>query len=89
MSLPDLPTALPADEPQPMVPPRADPQPGFWQQPWAQDLVAFSTSLIFHVAVIVIGLMFWRELPRLTTLVQEQVNIPDATIIEFISARPT
>jgi len=84
MSLPDAttPPPPPADEPPPMVAPRADPQPGFWQQPWAQDLVAFSTSLIFHVALIVIGLMFWRELPRLTTPVQEQVIIPDATIIE-------
>ena len=82
MSSPDPPTPPLPDEPQPLIAPRADPRPGFWQQPWAQDLVAFSTSLIFHIVLIVIGLLFWRELPRLTTPVQEQVIIPDATIIE-------
>src|SRR5688572_25530801 len=65
-----------------MVAPPADPPVSFWQQPWAQDIVAFSTSLFFHAAVIVILLILGKELPRLTTPVQEQVIIPDATIIE-------
>ena len=91
MPLPDPPTPQLPDEPTrpaprqddpPLVVPRATPPVSFWQQPWAQDLVAFSTSLIFHVTIIVLGLIFMRELPRLTTPVQEQVIIPDATIIE-------
>src|ERR671914_2724765 len=82
MSLPDPPPTPPPTEQPPLPAPRPDPQPDLWQQPWAQDLVAFSTSLIFHVTVIVLGLIFVHELPRLTTPVQEQLIIPDATIIE-------
>src|SRR5688500_4423416 len=74
-------TPAPGAEP-PLPTPRADPQPSFWQQPWAQDLVAFATSLIFHVTLIVVGLVLYKELPRIITPVQEQVIIPDATIIE-------
>jgi hypothetical protein len=67
--------------PEPPPPPPPPPVP-FWRQPWAQDLVAFSTSLIFHATLIVLGLILYEELPRMIAPVQEQVIIPDATIIE-------
>jgi hypothetical protein len=79
----DLP-ALPGSDPERAVPPAAGAGPtvSFWHKPWAQDLVAFSTSLAFHVTLLVLGLIVYQELPNFIQPVQEQIIIPEATIIE-------
>jgi hypothetical protein len=76
----------PADveaSPEPSLPsPSSDPRLSFWRQPWAQDLVAFSTSLVFHITLAVIAIVLIKELPPLLNPVREQIVIPEATMIE-------
>lgn len=77
---------LPTD-PQPEQPPAPPPVPeeppiSFWRQRWAQDLVAFSTSLVFHLTLIILGILLIERLPPLLNPLQEQIIIPEATIIE-------
>ncbi len=70
-----------ASEP-PLPTPQADPEISFWRQPWAQDLVAFAGSLAFHLSLITLAILLIKELPPLLRTPQEQIIIPEATIIE-------
>ncbi len=62
--------------------PEAQPQVGFWQQPWVQTVVPFATSFIVHVAIIVMGIVLATQVPQVYEVIREQIIIPDATMIE-------
>jgi hypothetical protein len=62
--------------------PPHDPEIPFWRKPWAQDLVAFSTSLVFHLSLIILGVLLIEKLPPIISPTREQIIIPEATIIE-------
>lgn len=65
-------------EDQEMLPPI-----GFWQQPWVQNLLPFLTSLSFHAAVLIIGLLAYGAYKAVTALPhQEQTIIPDSTMAD-------
>src|SRR5207248_835586 len=60
---------------------------------WIQRLfvLSFLTSLTFHVAIIVLGLLTYEVRKQMVERVQEQVFVPDATIIQGaeVGAVPT
>jgi hypothetical protein len=53
-----------------------------WQDPMVQNLLPLTTSVILHVIVIVIGIIFLRSTKMITLATREQITIPDAAIIE-------
>jgi hypothetical protein len=55
---------------------------GFWQKPAMVNAVSFGTSLLIHVAVIVVGIATAEAVRQIATVVKEQIIIPDATIVE-------
>ncbi|HEX4793563.1 MAG TPA: hypothetical protein VH370_07225 [Humisphaera sp.] len=75
---------LPPGTPQPadMAPaPIVYAPPGFWEQPWVQDVMPFVTSLTVHAAVIVIGLIvFGVYKSAVPTAQQDQIIIPEASL---------
>ena len=55
--------------------------PGFWEQPWVQDVMPFVTSLTVHAAVIVIGLIVFGVYKSATPPPhQDQIIIPEASL---------
>ena len=75
---PGAPPALPPDQADEHV----EPQVGFWQEPWVQNLLPFATSLIIHVTLIIMGFLLIRPYIKPQEVSQEQVFIPDAAIVE-------
>lgn len=81
----------------PVVPP---PQPGdpnaapethemavplsFWQLPWVQNILPFATSVMVHVAILIIGVVFFYGVQYVTKKIahQEEVIVPDASMID-------
>src|SRR5689334_21352033 len=80
---PPLPPDAPAVPPLPadMAPaPIVYAPPGFWEQPWVQDVMPFVTSVTVHAAVIVIGLIvFGVYKSAIPTAHQDQIIIPDSS----------
>ncbi len=53
------------------------------RRPWFQSVVPFATSLVFHVGIIVFALLVAASVPAVRrALTQEQVIVPDATIVD-------
>src|SRR5262245_13311882 len=64
------------EEPHPQV------RRSIWQDPMVQNLLPLTTSVVLHVIVIVIGIIFLRSTPMILTATREQITIPDAAIID-------
>src|SRR5688572_17245488 len=59
-----------------------EPHVSFWQEPWVQNALPFATSLIIHVTLILMGFLLIKPLMKGQDVSQEQVFIPDASIVE-------
>ncbi|MBV8781660.1 MAG: hypothetical protein JO353_09700 [Phycisphaerae bacterium] len=57
------------------------PQLPFFRQPWVQKTLPLATSIILHLSVIIIGVTFFRVVPRIVQAVKEQIIVPDSTIV--------
>src|SRR5436190_7084737 len=84
---PGGPPPLPPDAPVPAVPADMAPAPivyappGFWEQPWVQDVMPFVTSVTVHAAVIVIGLIIFGVYKSAGPPAhQDQIIIPEASL---------
>src|SRR3954454_21379878 len=87
------PGAIPTNMPMPPAqqqarpPPEEEmwPQPGFWQQPWVQNILPFVTSLGIHAGLILIIAIFFAA-PIVIKAVQqhaeEQTIVPESTMAE-------
>jgi hypothetical protein len=59
----------------------------FWQKPWVQQLLPLITSICVHAAIIGVGLYVISRIPEIIRpQYQEQIIIPDATIVEGAQA---
>ncbi len=54
----------------------------FMQQKWVQDVLPFATSVVLHLGLLLIGLATYQVAKEIQKVVQEQIIIPDATIVE-------
>jgi hypothetical protein len=54
----------------------------FWQQEHVVNILSFASSLVLHLAIVVIGLLFFKVQQAVTAPPVEQVIIPDAAIVE-------
>src|SRR5438128_997503 len=91
----DTPAPLPTPTPAPAgntdAPERPStyvaPHLNFWQQPWVQTFLPLGTSLAIHLGIIILALLLAKTVDVVyKNVVQEQVIIPDATIIEGAEA---
>ena len=64
-------------EPQPEF----KPQPSFFQQPWVLTGLPFATSLILHLSLILIVVVFFKVAPSIIKAVKEQIIVPDAAMV--------
>ncbi|HEY7088003.1 MAG TPA: hypothetical protein VH518_07930 [Tepidisphaeraceae bacterium] len=54
----------------------------FWQEPAVQSMLPLATSIIFHMAVVVVGFLLIGKLPIITQPTREQVIIPEAAMVD-------
>jgi hypothetical protein len=54
----------------------------FWQSPFVQDVLPFVTSLVLHILLIGLGILFYQAVRIVVDNTKVPVVIPDATIIE-------
>jgi hypothetical protein len=57
------------------------PKLGFFQQHWVQTSLPFATSLIFHLSIIVVVVIFFKVAPSVLKAVKEQIIVPDAAMV--------
>ncbi|HEY8667032.1 MAG TPA: hypothetical protein VIL86_10220 [Tepidisphaeraceae bacterium] len=55
---------------------------GFWQHPFVQNVLPFITSIALHAGLILLGILAVKVGSTIVQVVQEQIIVPDATIIE-------
>lgn len=88
--IPATPGVMPGVPPQagdPNQPAYADEaavQLSFWQLPWVQTILPFATSVLLHVSILIIGIVFFYGVKYVTKQIQhqEEVVIPDASMID-------
>jgi hypothetical protein len=56
----------------------------FWQLPWVQNILPFATSVMIHVSILIIGIVFFYSVQYVTKKIahQEEVIVPDASMID-------
>jgi hypothetical protein len=54
----------------------------FLQTPWVQDVLPLVTSIILHAGIIGIGFATYKTYVAIRSVVEEQVLVPDANIVE-------
>ena len=56
----------------------------FWQLPWVQNVLPFATSVVLHVGILIIGIVFFRVVEYVARQAphQEEVIVPDASMID-------
>lgn len=54
----------------------------FWRRQWVLEAVPFATSLAIHATLIVLGIILIEKIPPMLRPPQEQIIVPEATIIE-------
>ena len=55
----------------------------FWQQPRVQQILPFATSLLFHIGVIVLGVLIYKTVETVrAAITHEQIVIPDTNLVE-------
>ena len=72
--------AAPLDPDDPNAAP-VEAEVGFWQEPWVQNGLPLITSVILHVAIIVMGFLLIEPYIK-QEVNQEQVFVPDASIVD-------
>lgn len=93
IKLPPKPAPQPAPQPQPhpaiLTDPAVEMSPAivvplnFWQQSWVQNLLPLCTSLAVHIGIVVVALVFFKTVETVyKQVVQEQIIVPDATLVE-------
>ncbi len=58
------------------------PQRSFLQHPFVQNVLPFATSLLLHAGIILLGFLTYKTIETVTTVVRDQIIIPDATLVE-------
>ena len=53
-----------------------------WQNPFVQNVLPFATSLALHIGLIVVGIATAKAVQTVIKVVEEQIIVPDAQIIE-------
>jgi hypothetical protein len=56
-------------------------RPSFFQEPWVQTAIPFGTSLILHLSIILIVVVFFKVAPSIVKAVKEQIIVPDAAMV--------
>src|SRR4051812_34410531 len=60
---------------------------GFWQHPLVQNLLPLATSLVFHISLLIVGILFFAASRAIThSVFREQVIIPDTAMIPGAAA---
>src|SRR6476620_4283862 len=55
----------------------------FWQLPWVQNLLPLLTSIVIHLAIIIVALLIGGAVQQMSKLVvQEQIVVPDASFTD-------
>src|SRR5450432_2127309 len=54
----------------------------FWRRPKVQNFLPLGTSLVFHLALVIVGVLGLRTYQTLTEPMREQIIIPEAAIVE-------
>jgi hypothetical protein len=68
---------------EPGAAPALRPRPGFFQEPAVQTLLPLATSIVFHIAIILVGFFLYKGVQAVVAEVaQEQLVIPDTTIVK-------
>lgn len=88
--LPPLPGKTPPLPPTAGAPVQMAPEgePGvplsFWQLPWVQNILPFATSVVVHVGILIIGVVFFYGIQYAANKMphQEEVIVPDASMID-------
>ena len=60
----------------------AEPRLSFWQQPFVQNVLPLMTSLALHLGILMLGLLTYKAYTVSRIVSEEQVIVPDATIVE-------
>ena len=65
------------------TPPQLDLKPhrSLFQEPWVQTAIPFATSLILHLSIIVVVVVFFKVAPSIVNAVKEQIIVPDAAMV--------
>jgi len=74
---PPLPAAAPAMATEGELRPKV----GFWRKRWVQNVLPWITSITLHVGLIVLLLATYKAATQLIRVVQEQIIIPDASLV--------
>jgi hypothetical protein len=72
---PDAPTAEEIDYTAPIIT-------SIWQHPFVQNILPFVTSFLFHAGLIVLGILTYKTVETISSVVKEQIIIPDAQLVE-------
>lgn len=55
----------------------------FWQHPVVQNLLPFATSVVFHLSLLIVGIILFATTKVITnSVLREQVIIPEAAIVQ-------
>lgn len=73
-------------DPLPVAPEAHDPGVPltFWQLPWVQNVLPFATSVVVHLGILIIGVVFFYGFQYINKPAnhQEEVIVPDASMID-------
>jgi hypothetical protein len=61
--------------------PSLKPRVSFFQQPWVQKALPFTTSLVLHLSIILVVVIFFKVAPSVLKAVKEQIIVPDAQMV--------
>jgi len=64
------------------IPPAPVVQLSFLRNPTVQNLLPLATSIVFHLALLIIGYALLKTVPQMVSPTREQVIIPEAAIVE-------
>lgn len=67
---------VPAPVPAPV------PQRTFWQHPFVLNVLPFTTSVLLHAGILLVGYATFQTVKTVSTVIREQIIIPDATLVE-------
>jgi hypothetical protein len=59
-----------------------EPKLPFWRQPAVENILPFATSLLLHAGIILIGFLTYKTIETVSSVVRDQIIIPDATLVE-------
>jgi len=60
----------------------AVPRKTFWQHPFVLNVLPLATSVLLHAGVLLVGYATFQAVKTVSTVMRDQIIIPDATIVE-------